>query len=105
MSSSPNFQTSYHQAIEALENLSILSQQSEHQIQLLDGDSVCPVCGSTEVREMDYDLRWNSTHSGYDADGVLIVSMGDPEHESLGFFCSDCWTPLSLPGNIDVEYA
>lgn len=61
----------------------------------------CPSCGGTSLAEMDWDVRWNHLHdfefSPYVPDRICArVALGDIEHETLTWFCTDCGQVLDL---------
>lgn len=62
----------------------------------------CPRCGSEDVREMDWDTRWNKTEAWIDRRGDVAVSVtqADKNYSTLTWFCADCGQVIDME---DIE--
>lgn len=57
----------------------------------------CPSCGRADIREYDRAERWNRMVI---ADGVLAVSQGQADFETVGLICADCQLELDGPQDL-----
>lgn len=84
------------------DRLWMLSRESEHVIDIANpGD--CSVCnGEDTVVELDYSTRWNSLRA-MNEDGIRVL-QGDPDFETVAFFCYECDTPYQMPEGVFIDW-